>query len=148
MAELGANRVHPALKELVVEASRALSRLDAERLEELAVSCQALNRDLGLQDAAGGAALATESPSLLLRHSTLATEARDAAGEMAIFGRVLEATRANLIVMRRLRELHQARLGQLARTQLEYGNERQEARSAFAAGAWLEAPKGSRHGDN
>ena len=46
MQESGARREHPGLKELVVEASRALARLDAGRLEELALSCQALTRDL------------------------------------------------------------------------------------------------------
>ena len=40
MREFGARREHPELKELVVEASRALARLDADRLEELALSCQ------------------------------------------------------------------------------------------------------------
>ena len=44
---------HPKLKELVVEASRALARLDADRLEELALSCQALNRDLARSDRMG-----------------------------------------------------------------------------------------------
>jgi hypothetical protein len=49
------------LKELVVEASRALARLDADRLEELALSCQALNRDLAQADAGmARAALAVE----------------------------------------------------------------------------------------
>jgi hypothetical protein len=42
----------PKLKELVVEASRALAQLDAERLEELALSCQALNRELARSDPA------------------------------------------------------------------------------------------------
>jgi hypothetical protein len=42
----------PKLKELVVEASRALARLDADRLEELALSCQALNRELVRSDPA------------------------------------------------------------------------------------------------
>ncbi len=70
------------LKELVIEASRALARLDADRLEELALSCQALNRDLPLP----------ASPE----RAALAVEARAAAGEMAAFARVIEATRANL----------------------------------------------------
>ena len=34
----------PHLRELVVEATLALARLDAERLEELALSCRALPR--------------------------------------------------------------------------------------------------------
>jgi hypothetical protein len=79
------------LKELVVEASRALARLDADRLEELALCCQALNRDLPHADGQARA--------------TLAREAQAATGDMAVLGRVLEATRANLQVMNRLREL-------------------------------------------
>ncbi len=38
MQELEARHGNPELKELVVEASRALARLDADRLEELALS--------------------------------------------------------------------------------------------------------------
>ena len=45
MQELEARPANPELKELVVEASRALARLDTARLEELALSCQALTRD-------------------------------------------------------------------------------------------------------
>jgi aminopeptidase N len=93
MQEFGARRVHPELKQLVAEASQALARLDAGRLEELALSCQALNRGLDTEDRA-----------------VLAQESREAAGEMAVFARVLEATRANLNVMNRLRELRAGRL--------------------------------------
>jgi hypothetical protein len=102
------------LKELVVEASRALARLDADRLEELALSCQALNRDLNrdLQPADGD------------RHAALAAEAREAVRDMAVFGRVLEATRANLHVMNRLRELRAGPLGygQAEWTRMESGH--------------------------
>ena len=42
--------------------------------------------------------------------SDLARQAREAAADMAVLGRVLEATRANLNVMRRLRELRERRL--------------------------------------
>jgi aminopeptidase N len=104
------------LKELVVEASRALARLDADRLEELALSCQALNRDLAQQDGDGRAALARE--------------AREAVGDMAVLARVLEATRANLNVMNRLRDL---RAGQL-----EYGQSQVQQ--------WRRTESG--HGDN
>ena len=100
MQGFGAPREHPELKELVVEASRALARLDADRLEELALSCQALNRDLK--------PLRPENRTLLAR------QAHEAAGDMATFARVLEATRANLDVMNRLRDLRAGRL--------EYGN--------------------------
>jgi len=91
MLEIGESRVHPKLKELVVEASRSLALLDADRLEELALSCEALNRRLSPRDAGARAALVVE--------------ASEAAGDMAVFGRVLEATRANLQVMRRLRQV-------------------------------------------
>jgi len=115
MPETEERRVHPELKALVVEASRALVRLDADRLEELALSCQALNRDLTPLNADGRA--------------VLAGQAREAAADMAVFARVLEATRANLNVMNRLRELRGGRLEYsepqirgLARTESGYGN--------------------------
>jgi hypothetical protein len=41
----------------------------------------------------------------------LARQAREAVSEMAIFGRVLEATRSNLNVMNRLKDLRQGRTG-------------------------------------
>ena len=100
LQQIGEHGGRPLLKELVVEASRALARLDADRLEELALSCQALNRDL------------TRDLSRTDRETraALAIEAKDAAGDMAVFARVLEATRANLNVMNRLRELRGGRL--------------------------------------
>ena len=95
MTELKLRPAYPELRQLVSEASRALATLDAGRLEELALSCQALNRGLAPRGAAERAALARQ--------------AREAAGDMAIFARVLEATRANLKVMRRLRQLREGR---------------------------------------
>ncbi len=82
-------RVAPELKQIIAEASRALACLDADRLEELAGCCQALNRDL--------------PPG-----KDLERQAAEARTDMAIFGHVLEATRANLNVMRRLRDLRQS----------------------------------------
>ena len=123
MLEMSGRYGHPKLKELVVEASRALSRLDADRLEELALSCQALNRALTNEDAEARA--------------VLAFEAKDAAGDMAVFARVLEATRSNLNVMSRLRELRTGRL--------EYGNGRLGS-GVSQAGAWRRMESG--HGDN
>ena len=116
MQQIEERRGYPKLKELVVEASRALARLDADRLEEMALSCQALNRDLAHVD---GNALAP-----------LAFESKEAAGDMAVFARVLAATRANLSVMNRLREL---RAGHF-----EYG--------VPQARQWRRTE--SRHGDN
>lgn len=132
---------HPKLKELVVEASRALARLDADRLEELALSCHALNRDLTDRD---------------LTHwdagdrAALALEAREAAGDMAVFARVLEATRANLNVMSRLRELRAGRL-EYREDRLEFrtGSPGYEGRldpGSQQAPGWRRTE--SRHGDN
>jgi hypothetical protein len=86
----------PELKELVVEASRALARLDATRLEELAHSCQTLTQARNSED--------------LGDRTLLAWQARDAEADIAVFARVLAATRANLHVMKRLRELRTGRL--------------------------------------
>jgi hypothetical protein len=116
MRALEKRRVRPELKELVVEASRALARLDADRLEEMALSCQALNRELTLRVPA--------------ERAILARQAREAARDMAVFLRVLEATRANLNVMNRLRELREGRL--------EYSEVRRQD--------W--SPAGCAHGDN
>lgn len=94
--------LHPELREIVLEASRALALLDADRLEELAQCCEALNR---------------EPAGLMGRRRTDAEraeifrQAREASGEMAVFGRVLDATRANLTVMRRLRALREGSRG-------------------------------------
>lgn len=96
MQDSEARPANPELKELVVEASRALARLDAPRLEELALSCQALTRTLNPKDARV--------------RQLLAQQARESEGDMAVFARVLEATRANLNVMNRLRELRAGRV--------------------------------------
>jgi hypothetical protein len=124
MLEFGARRLHPELKELVMEASRALACLDADRLEELALSCKALNSDLAEADLAAD----TE------RRRSLVRQAREAAGDMAILGRVLEATRANLNVIKRLRQLR----GPGREPCLEYG----EAQTP----AWRQTENS--HGDN
>lgn len=83
--------VIPQLKELVAEASQALARLDVARLEELAVSCQALTQMLSTKE--------THMRGLLT------SQARDMQSDIAVLARVIEATRANLNVMNRLREL-------------------------------------------
>jgi aminopeptidase N len=116
LQDFGASWEHPKLKKLVGEASQALARLDAERLEELALSCRALNRDL----AGAGATVRV----------ALALEAREAAGEMAVLSRVLDATRSNLQVMNRLRALRAGRF--------EYGEPQ--------VLGWPQT--GSGHGDN
>lgn len=113
MPECGARRVHPELRDLVAEATRALASLDADRLEELALCCRALNRDL---DAASQ-----------IPNGDMTRQARDAQGDMAVFGRVLDATRANLAVIHRIRALRRGR-------PLEYGHPA--------------LPPGSSHGDH
>jgi len=117
--ELAEGRGRPRLKELVAEASRSLARLDAGRLEELALSCQALNRDL--RDLAEADCEA---------RGALTVESKEAQGDMAVFARVLEATRANLVVMNRLRELREGCL--------EYGRPQSPG--------WRRTESG--HGDN
>lgn len=102
---MGEFRGHPksvetsvGLKALIVEASRALARLDAGRLEELAFSCQALDRTMARGNADFDA------------RRQMAQHAQEAATDMAVFARVLDATRANLHVMNRLQELRMGRL--------------------------------------
>ena len=86
----------PTLKAFVSEATQALALMDQSRLDELADACRALNRY----------AEPGYLQSLKLEErARLAEEARQAQGEMAVFARVIEATRANLKVMHRLREL-------------------------------------------
>jgi len=102
LQEMGERRGRPKMKELVVEASRALARLDADRLEELALCCQALNRDLAQNELAHGGDAADRA--------ALSLECKEAQGDMAVFARVLEATRANLEVMSRLRDIRAGRL--------------------------------------
>jgi hypothetical protein len=99
MRELNLTREDLEIREVVAEASLALARLDAERLEELALACQALNRAPERDGETEAAALNQRS------NRTLERQAREAVGDMRAFGRVLEATRANLAVMRRLRQL-------------------------------------------
>jgi hypothetical protein len=102
-----------------MEASLALARIDCTRLEELSLSCQALNRDI-----------ASLPPD---EKSGLARQAREAVADMAVFARVLEATRSNLKVMQRLRELRTDRL---------------EYRVTSAEGCWNAAGTESEHGNN
>src|SRR5215472_5997069 len=88
-------RNEPDLRAMVHEACQALARLDAERLEQLAIACCRLQ----MPNAAS-----TEE------RATLQHQAQQAAPEMAVFARVLAATRDNLSVMRRLKALREGRL--------------------------------------
>jgi len=79
----------PGLKAILLEVSHALARLDADRLEEMARYCEAL---IGRE---------TTLPAAGLGEADLGEPGR----EMATFGRVLQATRGNLQVMHRLRNM-------------------------------------------
>jgi hypothetical protein len=106
------------LRELVTAASQALAHLDAEQLEELAHCCRLLN-DWGAEGRVDG--------------RTLTLQAHEAAAEMAVLGRVLEATRSNLYVMGRLRAPGSSRM-----EYCEYAGK--------ASGTWQTAEAGD--GDN
>jgi hypothetical protein len=82
----------PALNEILAQAAQALASLEADRLEEMALYCEEL---------------------LYQPEACVELDGENAVQEMAIFGRVIEATRTNLNVMRRIREVRAA--------QLEYG---------------------------
>lgn len=84
-------RIDPELKQVVREASQALALLDANRLDELACACRALRCDC-------------------MDRAELRRQAREAAGEMAVLARVLDATRGNLQVMNRLKDLREGRI--------------------------------------
>ena len=88
MEGVGGQPMKFELRELVLEASIALARLDADRLEELAYSCRALNGNL--------------AESGMDRRAELRSQAREASRAMAVLGRVLEGTRANLDIVHRL----------------------------------------------
>lgn len=99
----------PDLRDIVAEASCALALLDVDRLEDLALACRRLNRNL-----------ASSTPE---EDIDLARQAREASGDMAVFARVLEATRANLAVMHRLRDLREGRLDYGRMPESIYGND-------------------------
>lgn len=77
--ELKAQR--PELKKMLVEASQALALLDADQLEEMAASCEALISP------PGGAA------------GQFAAQCVDIRQELSTFKRVMEATRANMSIL-------------------------------------------------
>jgi hypothetical protein len=153
---------YPEIRQLVMEASQALAQLDAARLEELALSCKALNREIGRElrreQSSTRDSNRNASPGLHPRvdpdlnpdakhplpiaaaqhRAQLARQAREAQGEMAVFARVLDGTRSNLNVLNRLRDV---RAGAL-----EYG-----VSSPAAGGAWSQPGRSQTergHGDH
>lgn len=91
MQQTPERKMRPQMKQLVREASRALAALDSERLEELALSCQALNRDPSMVENA--------------EQNGWLRDAQEAKQDMTVLARVLEATRANIDVMRQLSQI-------------------------------------------
>jgi hypothetical protein len=94
MCELDLRRRTIEIRAIVVEASQALARLDANRLEELAIACRVLNQKMPNEDpgsSSGGVDFAAQSSQI----------AEDLRG----FRKVLDASRANLSVLRRQRHV-------------------------------------------
>lgn len=89
-------------RDALVVASHALAHLDADRLEEMVLSCAALLRE--------------DHKARFGTHCGPETCSGETRREMALFARLLDATKANLTVMRRLRDV--------STTQLEYGQTR------------------------
>jgi hypothetical protein len=83
-------------KAMLVDALHALEHLDALRLEEMAISCAALVSDRKEAQCDSG------------RHSETRLDLENE--EMAIFARVLAATRANLNVLSKLQGIRATRL--------------------------------------
>jgi hypothetical protein len=98
--------LHPALRLIVVEATEALARLDADRLEELVLSCKKLSREFSPHPESYDAAASTSllvagiPPSFTEKNLHLN---RSASPEMAVFSRLLSLTRENLAVFTRAR---------------------------------------------
>jgi hypothetical protein len=82
---------------MLVDALHALEHLDAIRLEEMAISCAALVCDRKRSQGDSGP------------HPQASLDVGNE--EMAIFARVLAATRANLKVLSRLREIRATQMG-------------------------------------
>lgn len=96
--------LHPALRSIVVEATEALSRLNADRLEELVLSCQKLNRELSPHHEA----FSVSASASLLAHGIPAAQSHlhmhsscHQSQEMTVFSRLLSLTRENLAVLTR-----------------------------------------------
>jgi hypothetical protein len=106
--------LHPVLRSIVVEATEALARLDADRLEELVLSCQKLSREFSphteTYDAASTAALLATGilPTQLNKYHS---PSANSSPEMAVFGRLLALTRENISILTRVRLRKSSPLG-------------------------------------
>jgi hypothetical protein len=113
-----------ALREIVQQATAALVRMDAERLEELARCCIDLHcqlvRRTDLNSTGSGNAL---------------TEIAGAVQDLEVLKRVLGATRDNLKVFTRLRLIQFQRLREMG----SYGK---------VTGGWGYTERGGEYGDN
>jgi hypothetical protein len=113
-----------ALRTLVQEATAALISMDAPRLEELARCCADLNREL------------QETGEM----AQAAAEIQFAANDMTLLGRVLQETRANLVVLSRL---HAIRLRERFISATDGIHAQREM-----VGRWQGSVEGVAYGDN
>ncbi len=111
---------------LLREATDALVRMDADRLEELVRCCADLNRQMQSVELPAG------NPSPSMRR--LAQEVSAHQASIAVMGRLLAETRANLRVLTRL---HLLRL-----------KAAESAAESQHAGVWHVRPAGVDYGDN
>jgi hypothetical protein len=105
MQEASNSQVQIGLKTILADATRALACLNADRLEELAASCRALQRGLLIPNLSPDLNPDDKGRRLdrgVLAHPSPARQSREALSELAAFAGVLQATRANLDVMHRL----------------------------------------------
>jgi hypothetical protein len=89
-----------ALREIVQQATAALVRMDADRLEELALCCADLHCELRGRDV-----LTTSSRFQSDLHGDLWHELEEAGRDLEVLRRVLRETRANLTVFTRLQAI-------------------------------------------
>ena len=105
--------LHPALRAIVIEATEALARLDADRLEELVLNCQKLKREISphpeVFNASTASSLLAQGINPAQPHLHLHSSC-DNPLEMAAFSRLLSLTRENLSVLTRVRIQQDAQL--------------------------------------
>jgi hypothetical protein len=105
--------LHPALRSIVVEATEALARLDADRLEELVLNCQKLNREFSphpdVFNLVSNSSILAEGLPPGQSHLDLRLSLSDSP-DMAVYSRLLSLTRENLAVLTRVRIQKDAQL--------------------------------------
>ena len=96
----GQLRPGDAVREIIQQTTQALISMNAERLEELARCCAALNRDI--QEAEKG--------------TNTVVALQESRSDLELLGRVLSRTRSNLIILFRLHALRLGEVGALQRS--------------------------------